>query len=133
MMASSSLDWQQYLAYAREICGEESSEACLRTVMSRAYYAAYWKARRRVEKKGITIPKTNAHEAVWDEYASIKNSTFTPIREIGIRLKTKRAWADYESAPSVTHKDAETTLEDAAELIGDMEEIIRKERADASQ
>ena len=122
-MAENSFDWQQFLVYAQSVDLQSASEAALRTVVSRAYYAAYWKARRRVEKQHFTVPRQNAHQEVWDRYARVKNADGTPLKEFCEALKTKRANADYEARPPIKASDAELAIADAEDLIADIQAL----------
>ena len=122
-MADNPFDWQQFLVYARSVDLPTASEAALRTVVSRAYYAAYWKARRRLEKLHFTVPRLNAHQEVWDRYATIKNAEGTPLKQLGESLKTKRASADYEARPPIRPRDAELAIADAEELVSDIQAL----------
>ncbi len=122
-MADNPFDWQQFLVYAQSVDLQSASEAALRTVVSRAYYAAYWKARRRVERQHFVVPRQNAHQEVWDRYASVKNADGTPLKELGESLKSKRANADYEAKPPIKPRDAELAIADAADLIADIQAL----------
>ena len=53
-------DWTEYLTLAQELVQREE-EACLRSAISRAYYAAFGKARERLEQEAITR-KMREHE-----------------------------------------------------------------------
>lgn len=98
-----SFDWHEYLNLARELQRNKqmgsAEEARLRSAVSRAYYAAYHAARKRLEQdgdKGLHEAE-QPHAYVWQQF---KLSTQPERREIGTkgkRLKLQRCDADYES------------------------------------
>jgi uncharacterized protein (UPF0332 family) len=96
-----SFDWSQYLTLALELAGRSgckaSKEAKLRSSVSRAYYAAFCKARNYLrDAEGHTIPSTgDAHKYVRDQFES---SSDTKRKKIGVdlhRLRNSRNAADY--------------------------------------
>lgn len=98
-----SFDWHQYLDLARELQRNKqmgsAEEARLRSAVSRAYYAAYHVARKRLEQEGDAGLRwtEQPHAYVWEQF---KLSTEQQRREIGTkgqRLKLQRRDADYES------------------------------------
>lgn len=121
-MAAPVFDWQQYLIYAEQIDLNTASEAERRSAVSRAYYAAYWKARRRIEKQGASIARQDAHNQVWDAYEFVIRADNTSLRTLGNDLKNKRTWADYNSR-YMSMKDAEAAILDASELIQDLTKL----------
>lgn len=95
-----SFDWFEYLILAQELAGKTtipaSQEAKLRCAISRAYYAAFIKARNFLRERNIsTIPRENAHHYVISQF---RNSTDGGRRILGEklqRLRTIRNQADY--------------------------------------
>ncbi len=104
-------DWSEYLKLAQELAGDDASspseEAKLRSSVSRAYYAAFCKARnhlRNIDKhKKIlseTPPKVNVHKYVRNQF---KDSTDESHKKIGgdlDRLRVFRNAADYDDLVS---------------------------------
>ena len=96
-----SFDWSEYLNVAKELAGVETSaasqEAKLRAAISRAYYAAFIKARNHLrDKQGLVIPRTS--EAHRDVSKQFENSTDAVRRSLGeklLRLRDFRRQADY--------------------------------------
>lgn len=91
-------DWLQFLELAKELAARDD-EASARSAISRAYYAAYhWARDYVVQELAVTVPKAEAHQAVWDalmrqgrkraEYAAGAG---------GKRARVLRNQADYEA------------------------------------
>jgi len=109
-----SFDWTAYLHLAQELSGQTTipptQEARLRSAISRAYYAAFCKARNHLrDKEGLSIPLTGqAHTIIWRRF---KNSSDQLRKEIGEnlrRLRNDRRQADYDddvrNLHTLTHK-----------------------------
>lgn len=121
-------DWSKYLDLAKELANsnsEESNEAKLRSSISRAYYAAFCKARiylRDIEKDPRLQPNRNltvdnVHRYVIEEFRSKKEKELVQIGENLARLRRHRNNADYEdfisnlpSAVKQAMKQAELTI-----------------------
>ena len=97
-------DWSEYLKLAQELAGDAANspneEAKLRSSVSRAYYAAFCKARNHLRDiDGNQIPpKVNVHTYVRNQF---KNSSDKSRKKIGNdlnRLRLRRNKADYEDA-----------------------------------
>jgi len=109
-----SFDWIEYLGLARELAGQTTApptqEAKLRSAISRAYYAAFCKARNHLrDKQGVLIPPTGeAHKIVWRQFKNSPNKSRKRIGENLRRLLNDRRQADYEdivsNLPVLTHK-----------------------------
>lgn len=108
-----SFDWSEYLKVARELAGQPTAppteEAKLRSAISRAYYAAFIKARNFLQDKdGATIPFQNSHQYVINQF---RISTVGIRQKIGnrlLRLRIARNQADYNN---IVPRLAEDTLE----------------------
>lgn len=90
-------DWTEYLVFAKEL-SERPDEAALRTAISRAYYAAFNRARAYCIAKGISVPESldnTRHKVVWDALLN-RGRTLAGAQANGTRLKRKRIDADYE-------------------------------------
>lgn len=97
-------DWDEFLILAKEL-GKQTDEASLRTVVSRIYYAVYWKARIKLEEEGFVIRENRgkgSHEQVWDEYNNRNGTTNKAIYRSGDELKRNRIKADYKSEIVIT-------------------------------
>lgn len=100
-------DWSEYLKLARELAGQTgispSREAMLRSSVSRAYYAAFCKARNylRDVERDSSIPRGGeVHRYVINKF---KNSRDTKHRQIGMhldRLRIDRNRVDYDDSVS---------------------------------
>ncbi|KAF5436823.1 hypothetical protein C5S35_07295 [Candidatus Methanophagaceae archaeon] len=82
-------NWSGYLDLAKELAGQTAGqateEAKLRSSASRAYYAAFCRARNYLRDEGCSIPPTGiAHVIVRDEF---KFSTDKQHRKIGQNLE----------------------------------------------
>lgn len=97
-----SFDWSEYLTLAQELTGASISspiqEAHLRAAISRAYYAAFCKARNYLlNKDGYSTPRwVNAHQ---DVIMKFERSGDIGRRKVGTLLRSLRALrnlVDYE-------------------------------------
>lgn len=96
-----SFDWLDYLDLAEELAGQgkavSSQESRLRSAVSRAYYAAFCKARNRLrDQEKLTMPPFDVHKYVWNQF---KGSSARVRKEIGMngdRLKKDRVKVDYD-------------------------------------
>lgn len=96
-----SFDWSEYLNVAKELAGvvttPANQEAKLRAAISRAYYAAFIKARNYLrDQEQHSIPITgNAHKYVSDQFDLSSDPARKLVAEDLIRLKAYRKQADY--------------------------------------
>lgn len=116
-------DWSEYLELAQELAGERASlaseEAKLRSSVSRAYYAAFCKARNHLRDiEGQPIPKGGkAHAYVRDQF---KDSTDRSRKKIGNnldRLRLRRNKADYDDFVSGLSQFAIASLKSTQDVI----------------
>lgn len=119
-------DWEQYLALARRLAAAAGpTEADLRTAVSRAYYAAFNRAR---VLAGQQLPSAEgSHERVWRELERAHDRERMAIGKSGSRLKQERVRADYRSGESVTLPEARTAIEMAESLIRKIERVRQLE------
>jgi uncharacterized protein (UPF0332 family) len=109
-----SFNWTEYLALAQDLAGQgvtpPTEEAKLRSAISRAYYAAFCKARNHLrDRERCSIPDTGeAHAKVRDIFWG---SPLKQRRKIGTglnRLREDRRKADYvdsvNNLPNITTK-----------------------------
>jgi uncharacterized protein (UPF0332 family) len=109
-----SFEWADYLDLARELAGQpavpSTPEAKRRSAISRAYYAAFCKARNHLrDKQGLFIPRTGeAHRIVWRHFRNSPDKLRKGIGENLRRLLHDRRQADYADVvnhlPTLTHK-----------------------------
>ena len=120
-----SFDWANYLVLAKELAaaaGSASDEAKLRSAISRAYYAAFCKAKTHcIDRRECSVPKTgNAHTVVAEHFRRARVKVRKKIGEDLTRLRRDRNCADYEdvvhSLPSATTK----ALAVAQRIIGNL-------------
>jgi uncharacterized protein (UPF0332 family) len=89
-----SFNWTEYLFLAQELTSKSTTspiqEAHLRCAISRAYYAAFCKARNLLlNKDGYSTPRgTNVH---WDVVDKFENSSDTTRQYIGTLLRNLRS------------------------------------------
>ncbi len=97
-----SFDWADYLSLAQELSGnmvsQASQEAKLRSAISRAYYAAFCKARNHLrDKEGYLVTQeVEVHQDIRNEF---KRSDDKEHRQIGQhldRLRRDRNKVDYD-------------------------------------
>jgi hypothetical protein len=97
-------DWSEYLNLAQELAGQPSSpastEAKLRTAVSRAYYAAHCRVRNHVrDVEGLPIPQTGeVHQLLIDMFIRSPDRRRRKIRTTLKRLRIDRIKADYHDA-----------------------------------
>ena len=108
-----SFNWNDYHGLAESIYGAKDlghDEARFRTVVSRAYYAAFWTARKfACEVDGQDFSRASVHQAVKNYF---KAHTDPKRKSIGNRLdkaRDARVNADYEESECTSRK-AEITL-----------------------
>ncbi|KYK27645.1 MAG: hypothetical protein HXS48_16615 [Theionarchaea archaeon] len=107
--------WSQYLTLAKELAGHSvtaSTEAKLRSSVSRAYYAAFCEARNYLRNElGYPIPTTGeAHKLVID---NLKTSIEPKLRRVGInldRLRIDRNKTDYKDSVTGLHSMTKMAL-----------------------
>lgn len=132
-MADQEFDWNDYLSFAQSLVAHISGEASARTSSSRAYYAAYWKARLVLEANSIVLPRSNIHNFVWDAFAQSWNEDGASIGKLGNTLKSFRVKADYYAFPPMTKADAEIAVVNAEDLVQDLDTLSDTAKAAAIQ
>jgi uncharacterized protein (UPF0332 family) len=116
-------DWSEYLKLALELAGQAltpaNKEAKLRSSVSRAYYAAFCKARNYLRDiEGHLIPfGPEAHQYVCDEF---KKSADKLRRKIGWeldQLRTRRNRVDYQDSVTGLPSMARVSLKSTQDVI----------------
>lgn len=88
-------DWREYYELARMLAGCDD-EACERSAISRAYYAAFCGARNAIAGSIPIKDDHTAHSLVWRCY-SMGEHRYRRIGQNGDRLKGLRRAADYDN------------------------------------
>lgn len=83
-------DWQEFLTLARDLAK--------RSAVSRAYCAAFGRARRLLRAEGISVPRSSPHEFVWAHFGGSAGTARQRISALGDRLKRIRRNADYDES-----------------------------------
>jgi len=109
-----SFDWKLYITLAEELINYRTNsdlqEACLRSSISRGYYGVYCIARNFLIKKGKTIPKTDSHKFVREEYQNNPSLVEKKIAKNLKRLLGERKEADYDEEAELDLNRARTAL-----------------------
>ncbi len=119
-------NWANYLKLADNLL-EQDNEAAFRSAVSRAYYAAYNRARQKLIEEGLTYradpSEPSKHKAVWDDYRNTADNTRRKVGNDGDRLRRSRAEADYNASTSVTQTHARIRVNNAKELYTSIERL----------
>jgi len=108
-------DWSEFLdlaqALAKQTVAPSWQEAALRSAVSRAYYAAFCKARNHLrDREGHRIPATGrAHQYVRDKFKKSPDKTRKRIGSDLDRLRSDRNRVDYDDV--VLALDAMTNID----------------------
>ncbi len=94
-------DWSEYLTLARQLAGETSAvptgESRQRGAISRAYFAAYCRARNYLrDREGLAIPQRDPHVFVRREFSHRSVPGYGPLGADLQRLHLDRNKADYD-------------------------------------
>lgn len=130
-MSTPPFDWNRYLTYAQTLLSAGTSETTCRIATSRAYYAAYWKARQLLEKNGAVFPQKRSHEFCWRSFSAVYNKDGEQIGRLGSALKVRRVHADYEDTPPLSQKGAISDVQDAADLIDALSNLTEADKQTA--
>src|SRR5665213_2905948 len=115
-------DWNEYYDLAKQLA-LEPGEAQRRSAISRAYYAAYWKARELLEYSGPIPRGESSHQYVWDRFYSDLCSAGNTIGDVGNFLRRKRTDADYVANKYISKGDVDIVLSRAAAIISDISKL----------
>ena len=114
-------DWNEYLKLAQAL-QQQNTEAAQRSAISRAYYAAFCLAQRKMDRQDADPAEdqdAGSHEIVWRSFRSSRSVAMKKLGEDGFRLKRLRRRVDY--------KDEFTGLQThASDSIRPAEAIIRR-------
>lgn len=121
-----SFDWSNYLDLAQDLSQQSLSsshgDADLRSSISRAYYAAFHKARQRLyDKWGITVPKdATAHGIVKKELRKKQQKRIAVALD---RMRIDRNSADYEDSVANLPITTRENLKRAKQIILDLSKL----------
>lgn len=119
-------DWSEYLNLAQELAGQATSpssqEAKLRSAISRAYYAAFCKARNHLrDKEGHVIPSGGeAHQYVQNQFQRGGDKVRRKVGANLTRLHIYRKNADYEDRVTKLRDTTEYALKVAERILSNL-------------
>jgi uncharacterized protein (UPF0332 family) len=121
----------QILGVAKELKKNASSEAHVRSSVSRAYYAALTAANKICPKQTASIQQmqVGSHEKLIQALVTASGAHSEDIRLIGETLKAlkpKRVRADYRLAECITESDASMSIRRAETVLGGVAAILAK-------
>lgn len=112
--------WSDYIKVAEDLRAG-SSEAALRTAVSRAYYAAFGEARASAERElGEKFMDRSVHEAVINHYDQSQDFPRRNLAASLKHLKTSRVLADYRLDRSVDRRIVNQAIADANRVLSDL-------------
>lgn len=126
-------NWHHYLELAEQWQADLPNQnsqitdihlATMRSIVSRAYYAAYWAARRYLENKTMTRFRylEHSHKALVEKMKEMGGEAKT----IGAQLKAlgaRRIEADYEVQPVFSKHDSQARLLVARNIIDRLSQL----------
>lgn len=125
-----SFDWLDYLRLAQFLAGVSKNspgqEANFRAAVSRAYYAAFCKARnflRDVDKDSQVTGTRDIHSYVLDQFMKSPDQTRGRIAINLERLRRYRNMADYDDTMTISQANVIKTLKQAEEVIADLDSL----------
>jgi hypothetical protein len=89
-------DWRRFFDLAERLAQDVDDEAALRSAISRAYYALFALARRRLIDDGCWSAGRDPHWRVWTTYRTGGTARCRDIGDRGFNLLDRRKRADYE-------------------------------------
>lgn len=115
--------WRSLLDLAERLLVYDPDDAVIRTVINRAYYAAFNVARDIVEQSE-QVPNLRAHNRVWRWFARHESGPpMERLGQIGFRLSNLRRQADYEAEAMLTVADAQHAMREARHLVDSLSRI----------
>ena len=117
-----SFNWDQYLDLASELAGKppktpSTEEARLRSAISRAYYAAFCRARNELrDQRGVVNVEKMTHKQLWKRFETADTKD-QQIASDGDRLRRDRNAADYDDVIENLSSVANSALELSAGII----------------
>ena len=115
---SPGFDWRSLLGLAERLGQETGNEAALRSAISRAYYAVFALARRRLREQGCWQVARDPHLRAWATYLNATGRSCRRIGELEFNLLDQRRRADYEDRlGGIPEKQAARALNRAREIL----------------
>ena len=117
-----SFHWDHYLDLATELAGKpqktpSTEEARLRSAVSRAYYAAFCRARNELrDQRGVVDAEKRTHKQIWKRFET-GNEKDRQIATDGDRLRRDRNAADYDDVIENLSSVANSALELSAGIL----------------
>jgi len=119
-------DWSDYLRLAKDLA-ENSSEAELRSAISRAYYSIFQQARKALESAGFPIERSSIDHKLVPE--TLKSRQDVNARQLGVhleRLRIDRNKADYDDDFPNLEKQVELDIRTAEDCQKILTKIVLK-------
>ena len=120
-------DWVEYLNLAETLQRERTTlgnvEACQRSAISRAYYAAYMTAANKAKAEGLITSGREQHKKVRLHYTNAPDMQRKRIGTWLQRLKDNREKSDYENTVSEVGKLTELSLDEANKVVNILNKI----------
>lgn len=123
-------DGSSEFAAAAEALAKAEDEGSRRSAISRAYYSAYWHARRWLNlRNGLPEDARLGHAEVWDKFGAGPRRVLrhSQVYNAGKRLMIRREIADYDADPGEIERldDAVQDAIDSARQIREWIDQIR--------
>jgi uncharacterized protein (UPF0332 family) len=123
-----SFNWSEYLLLAQELVNQNSlsatEEACFRSAISRAYYAAFILGRNRLrDRENLPINLANTHQYVIQQFNNSPELIRQKIGKDLSRLRANRNLADYEDNLVNLSNLTKRSLKLARGIIGNLESL----------
>ena len=116
-------NWSEFLVLAQELA-QRREEAALRSAVSRAYYAAFGKARAFLEAEGVSFAAdAGDHAQVWETFRASSNDVRYYIGEDGFVLRNNRNRADYDADVSDIQARAQRAVRKAETIFRSLERL----------
>lgn len=100
-----------------------------RTVINRAYYAAFHSARQALRDRGVGAAETRFHRQVWDQYLSAEKAPLVAVRawrdiaDLGLWLQQERLRADYDGDASWSGRECREVVRRAQILVAHIDAL----------
>ena len=100
-----------------------------RTVINRAYYAAFHSARQALRNRGLDAAETRFHRQVWGHYLTAEKASQTSesawrsIADLGLWLQEERLRADYDRDASWSGQQCREVVRRARMLVAHVDAL----------
>ena len=100
-----------------------------RTVINRAYYAAFHSARQALRDRGVGAAETRFHRQVWEHYLTAQKapeasqSAWRDIADLGLWLQQERLRADYDGDASWSGRTCREVVRRAQILVSHIDAL----------